>query len=329
MSNFWILISVLAAAILGDVIGRIIDKYVVIIKKPIHLILGIFAGVLALVFLTAIPLFNTQSLRPEIIKKLQSSPYEKSYIDLISATPKNETVLQGGGDLVYSYTVKYYVPEFDWERLGFEPRLVVTAEEEQTIYGKESYTVLKSVPVQTGVETTTEIEGRFIAPNDRNEWKIEIHLTFEDEDQSKPRIEGLIIPITYKISRTDYKEAYIELVSAKPDPKANAHLLAGDEVEFEFTVKYFVSSFEHEQSGFNPKLTLRMVTGHDEFGGTSAPELLNLDAVVGEVTTFTLRHNLKIPENQSDLELWVSVIVDPKRTPLKQIIKANYQISEK
>ncbi len=329
MSNFLILISVVAAAILGVVVDRIIEKYSKIKKKPLPHIIGIIAGVFALVFLAAIPSFDKKSNSSEIIEKLQSSPYEKSYIDLISATPENKAALEGGGDVAYSYTIIYYVPQFNWERLGVEPRIAVTAEKEETIYGETNHVVLKSVPVQTGIETTTEIAGRFKVPNDRNEWGIDIYLTFEDENKSNPRLGDFIIPLTYKITRTDYEEAYLELVSANPDPQTGSPLVVGSEVEFEVTLKYFVSSFEYNQSGFPPFLTFHIVTSHNEYGGETGQFVSEQQAIVGEITYFTFREKIIVPSDRQILEFNFRLNTEPNRVLGKQIVTLEYAIDNK
>ena len=91
----------------------------------------------------------------------------------------------------------------------------------------------------------------------------------------------------------------------------------------------FVSLFEYSQSGFPPFLSCEMVTNHDEYGGQSGQIISEQQVTAGQVTAFTFRVKIVIPDDKQTLELQIRLFTDPKRVPAKQIVILEYDIIKK
>lgn len=128
------------------------------------------------------------------------SPYQDSFIELIFATPSLDQNLVAAEDIPYSYIVRYFVPDFDWQGSGIEPRIqlerVVDADTGMNV------ALLNDYPAEIGEATTINIAGRFIVPSDRDTWTLRLKIFFRESDGGGISGGNILIPFDYSVSES-------------------------------------------------------------------------------------------------------------------------------
>lgn len=258
--------------------------------------------------------------------RLDSSPRANAYISLLSADPHVDTSLVGADDVPYSYVVKYYVPDFDWVRLGVKPVLQIFVDRDPSEYGGYWHALINSEDVKTGYETEVMLKGRMKVPNDRDIWNVAIKLGFQDtRTLTSSTLLAHTIGLKYAISRSDYKPAFVELMVAQPEPKAL--LRGGEDVTFLFEIRYFVSEFEAKRMSFTPFLKLGKIGTIDEYGRRTVTWLPTThEATVGEVVSTTISQTLQVPSARDELRLEINLVTDMDSTPREQATVITYSI---
>lgn len=128
------------------------------------------------------------------------SPYQDSFLELILATPSLDQTLKAAEDTPYSYTVRYFIPEFDWEGSGIEPRIQL---ERVVNAGNGLHVVaLNDYAAEIGKATTIDISGRFIVPSDRDTWALRIKILFRAKSGDGVSGGNILIPFEYSIAES-------------------------------------------------------------------------------------------------------------------------------
>ncbi len=128
------------------------------------------------------------------------SPYQDSFIELIFATPSLDQNLVAAEDVPYSYTVRYFVPDFDWQGSGIEPRIQL-----ERVIGEDAgmqVALLNDYPAEIGNATTIDIDGRFIVPSDNDSWTLRIKIFFRQTDGGGISGGNILIPFDYSVSES-------------------------------------------------------------------------------------------------------------------------------
>lgn len=126
------------------------------------------------------------------------TPYQDSFIEIIFINPEPTQTLNATDDVPYSYKVRYFIPEFDWQGSGIEPHVQL----ERVVDDKTGLetVVLNDIVAKIGASTTIDIEGRFIVPSDRDIWDLRIKIIFLTDDGGTSG-GNLVLPIQYSIIR--------------------------------------------------------------------------------------------------------------------------------
>lgn len=270
------------------------------------------------------PISNSPSVNFD--DRLDSSPRANAYISLLSADPPADTLLAGADDIPYSYAVKYYVPTFDWARLGVKPVLRIFVDRDPSEYGGHWQTMINSEEARVGQEAEVVLKGRMKVPNDRDSWDVTIQLSFEDlGTQTSHTLAAHTIRLNYAISRSDFEPAFVELIAAQPEPKSS--LRAGEDVTFLFEIRYLVPEFEVERMTFTPFLKIGKIGATDEYGHRTVTwSPTTHEVTTGVVVSTTISQTLQVPSDGDELRLELNLVTDLDRTPKEQATVITYSI---
>lgn len=288
---------------------------------------------------------------PIISDPLDSSPYRNAYINLISALPETKVPLQAGYSFPYTFTVSYYIPQFDWKSLGYEPQIRIDNILGDTEYGSRQVTPIKQVIAEVGKESINTLTGRFIAPNDRDIWKLEINIDFVDRTSklnSGTTGANQTISLEYSIvgvlpekknsdpviidpiASSPYKDAYINLVSATPNLKLR--LQGKDDLPYIYTVRYYVPQYDWENLGYEPHIQVHKILGYTEQYSRQTSTIKDIIAKVGQENIVNLNGRFIVPNDRDIWELEINLVfVETSTTkgrtgPTNQKIPLEYSI---
>lgn len=112
---------------------------------------------------------------------LPGTPYQDAFIELITAEPDPQIPVEVGRDISYSYTIRYFIPQYDWKKAGYEIHIRL-----ERVLGREfsdglsTYTINEFEPT-IGKPITTDITGRFIIPDNVSPWYLRIIIIYTDD----------------------------------------------------------------------------------------------------------------------------------------------------
>lgn len=189
----------LAAAILG-ILGTCITAYLGYISTRTQVELPIFATQTAESKMNVPTSTVAVSISATPTSHIWFTPYQNSFIEIISTDPDPSQTLNAAEDVPYSYKIRYFVPEFDWQGSGIEPHVQL----ERVVSDKAGLeiVVLNDIVAKIGIATTIDIEGRYIVPSDRDVWDLRIKIIFLTNDGGGTSGGNLVLPIQYSIIKS-------------------------------------------------------------------------------------------------------------------------------
>jgi hypothetical protein len=331
MNNKYLTIALLLLTITAALLSNILSEY---IRKlldntrfrfyPVLIKFGLLFTIFAIIE-TPIIYLTLGSNQTNSEGPLESSPYKKAYLSVVDTTPLEGEKLDEAQTIEYDFEVRYFVPEFDWGRLGYEPQIRLFLVDEHVLTDWKSR-VINSLVATTGSEQSTKISGKALVPYDMDKMEFVVSICFFNADTNKTSCPSEQQAwVTYKINNTGYIPPSLKLIDILP--AKNTPLVIGDTYDFNIIVEYFVHKLDAEfcvqdYGCFPTRLEINQYDGIDEFGSLRwlGLDIGSEELFIGEKTQKTITLALTIPSDIDIFQLMITLFANPERVEMQRIV---------